>query len=190
MSHPRSESAVQKRRRKIRELREASDPDGLARLFRSLPAGTVLSPGELVLKGQAILVGSDDESFSLEDAEASYREALELDSDYLPALLELAWYYHAVQDDSRKALPYFESAVKRARQVLTEAARGRAACLGELESWDAAAQSLRSVNSAALVLEELGVDDRELLEGKGPEASEGSMEAGPPHAPEPRSQSD
>ena len=68
----------------------------------------------------------------LEEAERALRQALEDDDEYVPAILDLAWYYHAVEDDPAKALPLFERAYELSRQNLTEAIAGKVEALEEL----------------------------------------------------------
>ncbi len=158
--------AATERRKAVRALLEAGDNQGLIHFFRSLSDDTELGADELVAKGRAILLGPEDNPFSLEDAERAFAEALEAAPTYVPALLELAWYYYAVQDDSRRALPLFERALEISRWSLTEAARGRAGCLAETETPVAAALSLRGLHEAALLVERLDEEQRTWLEAK------------------------
>lgn len=152
------------RHRQIRALLETEDREGLLHLFATLAPEADLTPGELVTKGRAILLGPDENPFSLEDAEAAFSQALAIEPTYLPALLELAWYYHAVQDDSQRALPLFERALELGRRSLTEAAQGYAGCLFEMKSKEVAASFLRSLHGGALLVENLGEEERAWLQ--------------------------
>jgi tetratricopeptide (TPR) repeat protein len=125
-----------------------------------------LTPAELVSKGRAILLASENTRFPLVAAKEAFERALALDPQNLPALLELAWYYHAVADDSRAAMPLFKQAIELSRRQLTEAARGQAGCLAEMASPAAAAASLRSVHEAALLIESLTEEERGWLEAE------------------------
>lgn len=91
---------------------------------------------ELVLRGRCIQLASEGNALDLSDAEASFLEALTKDPVNVPALLELGWFYFAVEDDATRALPFFEKAALLSRQHLTEAEDGVAQCLEEVQSLD------------------------------------------------------
>jgi tetratricopeptide (TPR) repeat protein len=129
-------------------------------VISSLERSRALDPSELVAKGRTILLASVEVSVPLSAAREAFEMALELDPDSLPALLELGWYYHAVEDDSERALPFFERAIELSREHLTEAARGRAGCLAELSSQAAAAASLKSLHQAGLLVEKLSEEEQ------------------------------
>jgi len=90
-----------------------------------------LTPAELLTKGRYIQLSSTGES-TLADAEQAFLKALELDAEYVPALLELGWYYHAVEDRASHALTLFEKAYHLVLGQLREAIKGRAECTEEL----------------------------------------------------------
>lgn len=90
-----------------------------------------LSPGELVLKGQRLQL--DEANTDVSAAKRAFQAALEIDGSYIPALLELAWFYHAVDDDVRQALPLFSKAIDISWSALQEALRGKAECLEEMD---------------------------------------------------------
>jgi tetratricopeptide (TPR) repeat protein len=108
-----------------------------------------------VLKGRFIQLGSEAVACSLNDAEVSFLKALEIDEDYVPALVDLAWFYYAVMDDSTKALPLFERAIKVSIHQITEAVEGKMKCLEELRSPEEARGFLRQVSQGLLDVKEL-----------------------------------
>ena len=78
-----------------------------------------------ILRGDAIQLCEDDE-IEIEDAEASYRQALELDPRSADAFESLGHYTYAILDDARGALEYFHRAIElgagpSAREGLREA---------------------------------------------------------------------
>lgn len=97
-----------------------------------------LTSAELVAKSRVLQLLEPADESNLAKAERALASALELDSCYLPAVLELAWFSHAVKDDSAAALVEFERAIDIAWDCVEEAVRGKAACLEELVSTDAA----------------------------------------------------
>src|ERR1700688_1851292 len=58
-----------------------------------------LSAADFVLKGQWILLSSGADGRSPEDARRAFDSALALDQNYVPAILELAWFEHLVMDN-------------------------------------------------------------------------------------------
>ena len=109
---------------RLKALLEAQDYDGALEVLAELESRQSLTAAELVLKGRCIQLGSE-QAPALIEAEKAFAEALMLDEMYLPALLELAWFYYAVEDDSARALPFFEKAIALSQAQLT-------ACDGQL----------------------------------------------------------
>lgn len=60
-----------------------------------------------VLKGCLIQLGPDDDRFTLEDAEAAFQKALEIDPQCEDACRELGHYYDAVAPDEQLCEKYF-----------------------------------------------------------------------------------
>lgn len=135
-------------------------------LLSRVESSRELDTTELLSKGRAIMLASEEIGLPLAAAEEAFKSALTLDPENVAALLELAWYYHSVEDDPHRAFPLFERAIKVSRQQLTEAARGRADCLAELESATAAATSLRTLHEAALIVKNLNEEEQEWLDTK------------------------
>lgn len=124
-----------------------------------IEAGRGLSPGELVLKGRCLqLSDAPVAAANLKEAEAAFRAALYIDKDYVPALLDLAWFYHAVEDDSGRALPFFERALEISQDSLREAVKGKMRCLEEIDSPDAAQRFLAQMAHDVLKPEEFEED--------------------------------
>lgn len=129
-----NEIKVNRRKELLRELgslAQAADYDGALETLTRLEFGRRLDPRELVLKGRCVQLGSG-QLFDLNDAEKCFLDALDLDPEYVSALLELGWYYFAVQNDAARALPFFEKGVALAREGLQEAENGVAQCLEEI----------------------------------------------------------
>ncbi|MCB0722911.1 MAG: hypothetical protein KDC42_11460 [Ignavibacteriae bacterium] len=59
-----------------------------------------------VLKGNLIQV-SDIDNYELDECEALYKKAIELDNEFIDGYVELGAYYHSIKNDSRKGLPFF-----------------------------------------------------------------------------------
>jgi hypothetical protein len=75
-----------------------------------------------LLVWQAILIQVQDPAGAqtLEDAEASLLRAHATDSNYLPALQELAHYYDAVSPDQEKARIFASRYIEKSQKVLDE----------------------------------------------------------------------
>lgn len=67
-----------------------------------------LTPYELVTKGRCIQLASEGEGWELEEAANVFKQALEIEPEYVPALIELGFFYFAVEGNASKALPLFE----------------------------------------------------------------------------------
>lgn len=63
-----------------------------------------------ILRGDAIQL-SDGEDYELDDAEASYRNAIQLDPDCAAAYESLGYFTYAVLDDARASLQFFQKAI-------------------------------------------------------------------------------
>ena len=116
---------------RLRKLVDAHRFDECLEEFARVERQRLLLPNELVQKGRCVQL-SDSEEGSLQDAEEAFRRALDLDSDYVPALLELGWYYYAVEDDAPTALGFFKRALAVIKEYLKEARQGQEECLSEI----------------------------------------------------------
>lgn len=160
-------NSLRKNRDEIGDLFRGKRFEEAIRLLSAIEPDRPLGASELVSKGCAIMLAPEGAGFPLAAAEAAFKDALVLNPEYADALVELAWYYHTVEDDSRRALPLFEQAVRVCRQQLTAAARGYASCLAELESPERAATSLRIIHEAALLIEDLPEEEQRWLHNEG-----------------------
>lgn len=137
----------------INEIRLLFDDDKYeeaVRLAEEAEKKGVVSPALLLWKSRSLLL-SDLTEYELDTVEKWLQQALDLDSDYLPALLELGFFYLRTMDDVKKAWPLFE----RARDVCTDDATdtviGLTECIAELDSPKAA---LNFLNEQNLLLDE------------------------------------
>ncbi len=120
---------------KLRRLVDEQRFDECLREFQRLRKARPLHLNELVQMGRCILLSSGEPGLP-EDAEGAYRQALDIDSEYVPALLELAWYLYACEDDASAALKVFDRARALAEENLKEAEKGREECLEEIRHFE------------------------------------------------------
>jgi tetratricopeptide (TPR) repeat protein len=137
-------------RSKLAELMANGHITGTLDLLRRIEQERGLIPSELVTKGRCLQLAPIEAEGDLTDAEKAFQEALNMDPEYVPALVELAYFYDAVLNDSALALPLFDKAIDILRAQITEAAIGK---IEELRSEAAAATFLRSLRGGALILE-------------------------------------
>jgi hypothetical protein len=78
---------------------------------------------QLVTMSRAILLG-DDETFTLESSADALEEALEREPDYVPAMLEMAFYLDTHADQAEEAIDLFRQAADVILEQLLEALRG------------------------------------------------------------------
>jgi hypothetical protein len=129
-------------------------------LISVIESARSLTLPELLLKGRCIQLASGTGTPPLSEAERSFIQALEQDAEYVPALLELGWFYFLVEDDAKKAMPMFERVLALSLNQLREAIRGKRDCLEELQSGELAEKFLRGVISNILE-EAIGEDDHD-----------------------------
>ena len=74
-----------------------------------------------LLRGQLIQLQGESTAYTLGDAEAACKRALDLDGTYFDALVELMHFYDAVCADPPKALAYAKQVKALAQKALDEA---------------------------------------------------------------------
>ncbi len=125
------------------------------RLIEKAEREGFLCPEVLVWKGRCLQLLDGDTGYQLSDIENTFKQALEMDEDFTPAIVELAWFYLNVLDDAKRAAELFEKAVNSQKQLLTEAVVGKAKCLMETETKDATKSYLAEITSSCLDSNEL-----------------------------------
>ena len=148
----------------MKGLLAKQDFEKALKLLSDIERARPLTPRELVSRSRCIQLSSGADLPPLEEAERALLQALEEDEDYIPAILDLAWYYHAVEDDPAKALPLFERAYELSRQNLTEAITGKAEALEEVESAKEAVTFLRKALRESVRLEDFDEEKRDWLQ--------------------------
>lgn len=86
---------------------------------------------------------------SLDDAESDLERAVQLDEQSPDSLIELGYFRFVHHDDAKGASKYFERAVHRCVDMLSQALVGRAEALYELGREDKASNSLMTACSLA-----------------------------------------
>jgi tetratricopeptide (TPR) repeat protein len=102
-----------------------------------------ISPAMLVWKSCCMLL-SEDPVFEPSEVEKILQQALSLDDEYLPAMIDLAYFYLNMEDDAEAALPLFKEALSLCADNATEIIIGLGQCLSETESPGAALEFLES----------------------------------------------
>ena len=99
-----------------------------------LEKNNALPANILVTKGICIQLGSEHIPYNLQDAEMAFKTALEIDDEYIDALIELGCYYNSCEGNAEKALPYFKKACELASSQITEVIQRLAECISETKS--------------------------------------------------------
>lgn len=128
------EAELGKEDNSLRELVTSGQYEAAVKFLSEREEGGALSSSELVLKGQCLQLSPKGGAKELEAAESSFNAALSTDPEYVPALLELGWFYYAVEDDAKRALPFFDRAIAVSLEQLKEAIKGKRDCVEELQS--------------------------------------------------------
>lgn len=104
------------------------------RHLEELEKQPLLYPKVYVLKGICVFLTDSEDNYDYEDVTRLYKEALQIDSEYVNALLELGHHYFSAENQSRLAVPLFEKAIKILTDQFTDAIVGLAKCIEDLES--------------------------------------------------------
>ena len=87
----------------------------------ALLAANPLAAQLYLLRGQLVQLQGESTAYTLDDAEAAFKRAFELDETYFDALVELMHFYDAVCADPPKALAYAKQIKALAQKALDEA---------------------------------------------------------------------
>jgi tetratricopeptide (TPR) repeat protein len=90
------------------------------------------------LKSRCAQIAEDGPSFELAEIKAMLEKALELDDEYVPALIDLGYFYLRVEDNARSAIPLFQRALGIVKDSAAEIIVGLAECISDTESEEAA----------------------------------------------------
>lgn len=124
------------------------------RLLESIESLRALNCRELVFKARCLQLAPGNAT-NLERAQASLEAALKLDSEYLPALIELAWYEYAVEDNADRARFLFERAVSLSARDYREALTGLFKAIEDLDSASVASETIKKRVADTLDIEGL-----------------------------------
>jgi hypothetical protein len=135
--------------------RDARYKDALS-LIETVEGGTeFIHPSFLVWKSRCLQLSEDSSPHQFSDIEASLKQALAIDEEYIPAIIDLAFFYLNVLDDAGTAKGLFERAIFLCREEITEAITGLAQCLAEKESKEEALNYLMNATSHTLDQEKI-----------------------------------
>lgn len=129
------------------ELRELADKGRFNEIIAILQANSkerTLELFELVTQSRVIQLG-DNGPLPLEAASTSAQEALDRDPEYVPALIEMAYYLDAHDGEAAAAVDLFEKAADLVFEELLDVIRGWAEA--KLLDDDARKEMLRSYNA-------------------------------------------
>lgn len=143
----------------IRLLRAVDDErfDAAVGALEAIEAERPLCPHELVLKARCLQLHPVSNAQLLKDAKDALLKALELDPSYVPALIELGWFYLNVEDAAADAVLAFQRAFTLAAPIASEALVGLSRSTEETQSKSAAKavfERLRLLDSELLTEEE------------------------------------
>lgn len=124
-------------------------------LLEKLEQEKILHPEVLVWKGRCMQLIDSNPPYELLLIEKAYNQALEIDAGYIPALVELGYFYLNTLDEADRAINYFSRAMALYQGQVTEAVVGMTECLSEVESRDIALDYLANVKNALLDTEKI-----------------------------------
>lgn len=95
----------------------------------------------MILKGE-LCQEADGKSTSLEESLSIFEDVLKINENSTEALIEAAYYHYAIEDNSRKALEYFEKAIISSRDFYKSAFLGKVKALNDLGEKNKAKKAL------------------------------------------------
>jgi tetratricopeptide (TPR) repeat protein len=120
----------------IRLYRSEKYDDAL-RIIEEAEQQTLVSPALMVWKSRCLQMTNNPKG-ELADAQTSLEQALDMDDEYVPALIDLAYFHLNVNDDAETALPLFRKALSISTDNMTESIVGLGQCISETDSPKAA----------------------------------------------------
>lgn len=111
--------------------------DEALRVIEEAEQRTSLTPALLVWKSRCQQL-TDNPKGELADAQTSLQQALDIDEEYLPALIDLAYFFLNIMNDAEAASPLFRKALVISTDNITEVVTGLGQCISETDSPEAA----------------------------------------------------
>jgi tetratricopeptide (TPR) repeat protein len=121
----------------VKRLYRSEKYDDALRIIEEAEQQTLVSPALLVWKSRCLQLTNNPKG-DLADAQASLEQALDLDDEYAPALIDLAYFHLNVSDDAETALPLLRKALSISKDSITECVIGLGQCISETDSPNAA----------------------------------------------------
>jgi lipopolysaccharide biosynthesis regulator YciM len=129
---------------KLKSLYRAEKYEEVLEILSSSDVENLKYPFLLVWKSRCLLLINENvPSDSLEQAELCLKEALEIDEDYLPAIVDLAYLKLNVYDSPNEAIHLFKKASEMTKDLVTEVVLGHAQCVAELNGTQQAISFLK-----------------------------------------------
>jgi tetratricopeptide (TPR) repeat protein len=149
----------------LAELLEREDFRGVLTFLQQLETQRSLTSSELVLRSRCLQL-DEGGAEGLIEAEQALKQALDIDDGDPEILNDLAFFYFAVEDDYRRAMPLFEKAVEISQRLLGEAVSGMAECLEEAKSAKAAGRFAQKAIAASTLAKALDPEVRSWMPKK------------------------
>ena len=120
---------------KVKSLYATEKYEEAFEILNSEDSRNIENPSFLVWKSRCLLLLNDNvPSDSLRQAELYLEKALDIDADYLSALIDLAYFHLYVLDNSKKGKKLFEKAIQLSKEKYVESLVGLVECEAELVS--------------------------------------------------------
>lgn len=106
---------------KIESMRKAGLYDKIVNAINADDCFRCSSFG-LTVKGRCIQLGT--KKVRLSEVEKCFKKAIALDPNCVEAMIELAWFYHSVQDNPKRAIVWFNKALQIVKLQYKEIRKG------------------------------------------------------------------
>lgn len=118
----------------IKILLKNKEYEKIISLLESYNNEDIISSNLLVKKGISYLLKENGDSNDLVKAKKSFQKALIIDEEFIPAIIELAWYYYSIENKTNKSQILFKKALNLSISNLKESLDGLLKSTDELSS--------------------------------------------------------
>jgi lipopolysaccharide biosynthesis regulator YciM len=146
----------------VKRLYRAERYDDALRAIETAEQSSSISPALLVWKSRCLQL-TDNPKGELNEAQSSLERAINVDDEYLPALIDLGYFQLNVMDDAEAAVPLLRQALSISVDNITEVILGLAQCISETNSPNAALAFLQENSSLTIDAAKLEALKNELV---------------------------
>jgi hypothetical protein len=114
----------------IKKIKEENNPEKLIQFF--LRISNSYFPSSIMLDKAKAIQLAECGDYTLDDAKNIIELILEIEPDYIPAYIEMGYFYDTVLDDPHAAVDIFNNGIRKVQQLLKELNLGKKQALNSI----------------------------------------------------------